>query len=247
MHGHELGGNQVKLIGAGLPRTATLTLKIALEMIGAGPCYHMANVLTDTSRVPQWADALDGRADWDKIFEGFEATVDYPGAYFYREIMDAFPDAKVLLSVRDGESWARSMHDTIWGAIWGDTMMHDLAMAQARIDPGWRRYVDLVRAMYSRSGLLADDPSRFDAALSAAAMERYNEEVRRFMPPERLLVWTPADGWEPLCEFLDAPVPEVPLPRTNDTQAFEGLIIGGCMAALTKWHAQQAATAGSGH
>lgn len=232
----------MKIIGAGLPRTGTLTLKIALEMLGAGPCYHMVNILTDMSLVPRWVDALDGRADWNKILDGFESTVDYPGAYFYRELMDAFPDAKVVLSVRDGESWARSLQDTIWGVLWGDTMMHDLSMAAMRIDPAFAQYTELMRPMFTRPGLMGDDPARFDPAVTAAAMERYNEDVRRFVPRERLLEWSPGDGWEPLCDFMGAPVPEMPLPRTNDAKTFADRTIALCMTSLNRWHAQKTQT-----
>jgi hypothetical protein len=190
------------------------------------------------SRVPQWSDALGGRADWDKIFDGFESTVDYPGAYFYQSLMATFPDAKVLLSVRDGESWARSMRDTIWGSLWGDTLMHDLTKAQARIDPDRARYAELMRALYTSSGLFGDEPGRFDMAAASAAMERYNEEVRRVVPADRLLVWSAGDGWAPLCEFLGRPVPEVPLPRSNDARAFCSRVIDGCLAALNKWRVE---------
>src|SRR4030088_835130 len=110
----------MKLIGAGLPRTATLTQKVALEMLGIGPCYHMVNVLGDLDLVPLWQDALEGRPDWERIFEGHQSTVDWPGGFFYRELIEAYPDAKVLLSVRDPEAWERSMRDTVWGVVWGD-------------------------------------------------------------------------------------------------------------------------------
>ena len=105
----------MKLIGAGLPRTATLTQKISLEILGYGPCYHMVNVLSNLDLVPQWVEAFEGTGDWNKIFEGCQATVDWPGSFFYRELIEVYPDAKVLLSVRDGAAWARSMRDTIWG------------------------------------------------------------------------------------------------------------------------------------
>jgi hypothetical protein len=207
-------------------------------MLGAGPCYHMANILTDMSLVPQWVDALNGQPDWNKIFDGFEAVVDYPGSYFYRELMDVYPDAKVLLSVRDGQSWARSMRDTIWGCLYGDSLAHDLAMAAIRVDSGFAAYAELMRPILLGSGLLADDPARFDADHTAAAMERWNEEVRAYVPPDRLLEWSPADGWEPLCEFVGAPVPPMPLPRTNDSKAFGERIYAMCLSILNDWHDQ---------
>jgi Sulfotransferase domain len=231
---------QMKLIGAGLPRTATLTQKIALEMLGIGPCYHMVNILSDMSLVPTWIDAFEGRSNWDQVFEGHQATVDWPGAFFYRDLVEAYPDAKVLLSVRDGESWACSMRKTIWGVIYGDTMMRDLSTARTRIDPGWSSYIELMTAMWDKSGLLGAAES-FEASALARAMGRYNDEVREFVPAERLLVWSPADGWEPLCEFLGAPVPSAPLPHVNDAAMFAHRIIDGAMAALTGWQEQQRA------
>src|SRR5215469_1351729 len=98
----------MQVIGAGLPRTATLTQKISLEMLGIGPCYHMVNVLSDLSLVPQWAAAFDGGADWDKIFGPAQSSVDWPGSFFWRELAEYYPEAKVLLSVRSSGSWANS-------------------------------------------------------------------------------------------------------------------------------------------
>ncbi len=237
----------MEVIGAGLPRTATLTQKIALEMLGISPCYHMLNVVSDLSEVQQWNDAVDrkpggGQVAWSKIFAGFRATVDWPAAFFYRDLMEAFPDAKVLLSVRDSEAWARSMHQTIWGGLSGDTMLHDLAVARARIEPGWRQFLTLMRDMWTRSGLLDASQESFDISALAASMERYNQQVRECVPPERLLVWSPAQGWEPLCEFLGVPVPSAPLPRVNDSGAFVAMFTGDCMTALNRWYDQQYAS-----
>src|ERR1700744_5080926 len=120
----------MKLIGAGLPRTGTLSQKIALEMLGLAPCYHMVNVLTDLDETPRWRQVLDGDLSPTEIFEGFEATVDWPGSFFYRELIERYPDAKVLLSVRSGESWTRSMRETIWGVMDGVSWTRPLARAR---------------------------------------------------------------------------------------------------------------------
>src|ERR1700677_4666254 len=101
---HRTKETPMKVIGAGLPRTATLTQKVALEMLGFGPCYHMVNVLSNLDLAPQWQEALEGSSDWDELFLGSQSTVDWPGAFFYRELMDFYPEAKVLLSVRSGEA-----------------------------------------------------------------------------------------------------------------------------------------------
>jgi Sulfotransferase domain len=229
----------MRLIGAGLPRTATLTQKIALETLGVGPCYHMVTILSDLDLVQQWLDAFDDSCDWDQVFGGYQATVDWPGAFFYRELAAAYPDARVLLSVRDGDAWARSMHKTIWGALYGDTMMRDLSVARRRVDPGWRQYVELMRAMWEKSGLLGAFDGGFEADAVAAAMERHNDDVRQCVPSDRLLVWSPADGWGPLCEFLEVPLPPHPLPRVNDATMFVDRVIEESMASLVRWQDQR--------
>src|SRR5581483_2345953 len=96
----------MELIGAGLPRTGTLTQKVALEMLGVEPCFHWVDILADLdNQVPQWQGALEGSVDPAGLLDGYRSTVDWPGGYFYRQLADAFPDAKVLLSVRDPDRW----------------------------------------------------------------------------------------------------------------------------------------------
>jgi hypothetical protein len=233
----------MKVIGAGLPRTATLTQKISLEMLGFGPCYHMVNVLSDLSLAPRWAAAFDGSADWDAIFAGHESSVDWPGSFHWRELIDFYPDAKILLSVRSGDGWATSMKNTIWGVFYDDVLMRHLSDARANVDPGWHDYIELMKAMWRKSGLIGELTGQFDAGILAAAMERYNQEVRDTVPADRLLEWKPADGWEPLCKFLEVPVPQAPIPHVNDSAQFAGRIIDGSLAVLNAWQARQQAEA----
>lgn len=228
----------MKVIGAGLPRTATLTQKVALEMLGFGPCYHMVNVMTDLACVPRWQEAFCGRQDWDDIFGGSQATVDWPGAFFYRDLMEAYPDAKVLLSVREGPSWEASMTGTIWGTFYGDAMVHDLSNAWGRVDSRWADYITLMKAMWEKSGLLASEWEGPGSGSMARAMEAYNEDVRRTVPADRLLVWKPADGWAPLCEFLEVDVPAVPVPHLNDSREFVDKISDWALEALGRWREQ---------
>ena len=229
----------MKLIGAGLPRTATLTQKIALEMLGLAPCYHMVNILSDLSLVPPWIEAFEGKHNWDRIFGDHQATLDWPGAFFYQDLMEAYPDAKVLLSVRDSDSWACSMRETIWDVLYGDSLMHDLSAARARIDPGWASYIELMAAMWNKSGLIGAIENGFEASTLARAMDRYTDQVRRSVPAGRLLVWSPADGWEPLCEFVGAPVPSAPLPHVNDRVTFADRVNEGAIATLVRWRDQR--------
>ncbi|HEY2181934.1 MAG TPA: sulfotransferase [Solirubrobacteraceae bacterium] len=226
----------MKLIGAGLPRTGTLTQKVALEQLGLAPCYHWVNVIADLDQVELWDRALDGEAIWDRVFDGQQATVDWPGGYFYRELIDAYPDAKVLLSVRDPQSWEPSFRETIWTMSYGQTLMPLLARARAEIDPRWKRYLELVdRMFWGPQGTFAagNEPQQL-----IDQMLEHNAEVQRVVPADRLLVWEVTDGWGPLCEFLGLDVPDEPLPHANDRDTFLQRVIGGALDSLAVWREQ---------
>ncbi len=226
----------MQVIGAGLPRTATTTQMFALEHLGFGPCYHMRDLLMDLEGgLPQWEAVAEGSPDWERIFGSAVSTVDWPSARFYAELMEYYPEAKVLLSVRGREEWAQSMRETVWGVFHGETVLHHLCEARAQLDPLWQRYMKLMRQISYNdgTGALAGDTST--APLLAAAMERWNESVKATVPTERLLVWDPKEGWEPLCEFLEVPVPPEPLPRLNDTVSFREGIIGGALDVVNEW------------
>jgi Sulfotransferase domain len=237
----------MQVIGAGLPRTATTTQMFALEQLGLGPCYHMRDLLADLETgLPLWEAVADGQPDWDAIFEGergIRSTVDWPSARYYRELMDHYPDAKVLLSVRDADAWVASMRQTIWGLWFSETVLRHASQARAAIDPLWDRYLKLMTRLNWDpdtgvfAGAHASDEgfaSGGDAGM-AAAMTRWNDEVEATVPAERLLVWDPAEGWEPLCEFLGVDVPADPLPRLNDTKAFCEGITGGALDVVNEW------------
>jgi len=229
----------MKVIGAGLPRTGTLSQKVALEMLGFGDCYHMVNVLSDLDKAQFWRGALEGRQPWDEIFEGCAATVDWPGSYFYKELADFYPDAKVVLSVRSAESWERSMRDTIWGLFYGDILIRDLSYARARVDSKWHSYLELMEEMWQQSGLIPEGAETTPETMKDA-MERFNEEVQETIPADRLLVWSVGEGWEPLCEFLEVSVPDTPFPHLNDSKIFSERIIDGALIALHEWRNQDA-------
>ncbi len=223
----------MKVIGAGLPRTGTLSQKVALEMLGFGPCYHMVNVLTDLPLARHWEQAMDTEVDWDKIFGEHESTVDWPGSFFYRELADAYPDAKVVLSVRDPEAWERSMHDTIWGLFHGNSLMAHISKAREDIDPEWRAYLQLMRRMWAAQGVFSGPELR--PGQLAQAITRYQEQVQRNIPEDRLLVWSVQDGWEPLCRFLEVDVPQAEFPRLNDSKMFTDRIIDGSLMVVRQW------------
>lgn len=232
----------MKVIGVGLPRTATLTQKIALERLGFGPCYHMTTVLADLDRVEHWRKAFDGSPDWDEAFAGFESSMDWPAGFFYRELIETYPQAKVVLSVRDPEAWARSTTSTVWDIRFGDSLLRHLSDARALIEPRWNAYNQLMTdLMWSQRAPLhagAKDPSRLPELL-----ERYNEQVEADVPAERLLVWDVSAGWEPLCEFLGVDVPDAPMPRANDSGTFFARVIDASLAKLEEWWAAEKAEA----
>ena len=226
-----------------MPRTGTLTQKEALEKLGLGPTYHWVNVLGDLdSQVALWERALDGENPWDEVFQGFNSTVDWPGGYFWRELAEYYPDAKVLLSVRDPETWEPSYRDTIGSFCHGDTLLGHLSKARREIDPRWKRYLELVDRM------LWDEHSPFANGWGEQEMKQqmlaYNESVKATISPERLLVWEVSEGWEPLCEFLEVPVPDQPMPHANDRETFVGRVIDGALTALEAWRENSASAAG---
>jgi hypothetical protein len=197
----------LKVIGAGLGRTATFSMKFALEHLGFGPCYHMSEVLAGARRnVPLWVDVVNGNFDWDSIFDGFESTTDYPACSYWRELADYYPDAKVVLTVRDPDSWFDSVSETIFsprmqGSLVGtpvETMMQGVI---------FRHF----------EGRVTDRDFMTDW------FARRNQEVIDSLPADRLLVYSPKQGWEPLCAFLDVPVPEVAFPRVNSRDELSGV------------------------
>jgi len=232
----------MKLIGAGMPRTGTLTQKAALEQLGLGPCFHWVNILADLkTQVPLWNGAMDGTVKLPEIVGEFASTTDWPGGFFYRELMADYPDAKVLLSVRNPERWEPSFRETIVDMCYGDNLLGLLSSARTQVDPVWDAYITLVKRMFfSPEGSF---PKGYERQALIDSFNAHNEEVRQTVPADRLLVWEPGDGWEPLCAFLDVPVPDEPFPHENDRATFLGRVIGGAIGTLSTWHEEQMANA----
>jgi hypothetical protein len=167
------------------------------------------------------------------VFAGRGATADWPGGYFYRELMDFYPDAKVLLSVREPESWERSFRGTIVDMCHGESLIRLLSSARREIDPRWRTYLELVHRMFwGEQGTFAAGHTPAELIEQAKA---HDEAVKRTVPAERLLVWKVTDGWEPLCEFLEVDVPAEPLPHVNDRDTFLERVTYGALDALQAW------------
>lgn len=187
----------LRVIGAGFGRTGTHSLKLALERLLGAPCYHMVEVFSHPEHVSAWHSAALGRMpDWNEVLAGYAAAVDWPASAFWPELSAAFPDALVVLSVRDSEAWWRSAHETIFAAL--DSVPSS----------EWRA---MIGALFT-ARFTANITDR-DACI--AAFERNNARVRETVPSERLLEWRASQGWEPLCAALGLPIPDEPFPRTN--------------------------------
>ena len=222
-----------------MPRTGTLTQKVALEMLGFGPCYHMVDVLADLDQAKLWQRALDGEGPWEQIFDGFNSTVDWPGGYFYRELIDVYPDAKVLLSVREPQAWETSMRETVWAVRHGESLVRLLSSAQAHVNEQWRGFLEMIdRLVWEGEGTFASGHAEPQQLIDT--MIRHNREVEEVVPSERLLVWDVKEGWERLCEFLEAPVPHQPFTHVNDRTEFLNRVIDGSLQALRQWRSEQA-------
>jgi hypothetical protein len=230
----------MKVIGAGLPRTATTTQAIAFETLGFGHCYHMRDLMMDfETGLTLWEAAAQGNPDWEAIIGDAQSCCDWPTARYYKELLEHYPEAKVVLSVREPEGWIRSMRDTVWAIYFGDSVQHHLCEARALLDPLWRRFMALMTIMTWDEDSLGPPEATFDDETFAAVMRRWNEKVKRDVPADRLLVWEPSEGWDPLCDFLEVPVPDQPLPNANDTLAFKEGIVGGAVAAVNEWWDQR--------
>ncbi len=191
----------LQIIGAGVGRTGTLSLRQALEHLLGGRCYHMLEVFPRPQDIPVWHAAAGGKMpDWQTFFGDYTAAVDWPASAFWPELHAAFPAAKIVLSVRDAESWWRSASNTIFPA-----------MAVEHND--WRRMID---ALFERRFVTTIDDK--DACITA--YEAHNARVRASVPATHLVEWRPQDGWGPICTALDLPIPDDPFPHVNSTAEF---------------------------
>ena len=205
------GAMPLRVVGAGLGRTGTHSLKQALEQVLDARCYHMIEVFGRPDDISAWQGAIDGEPpDWRAFFADFGAAVDWPVAGFWTEISAAFPDALVLLSTRDTDGWwtsaSRTIFDVAQRAVPPDepAMVAHMAMIDDMLDrrftPGWR-----------------------DEETAKAAYEQHNRAVRATVPGDRLLEWHPGDGWAPICAALQVPVPSEPFPHVNTTNEFRAM------------------------
>lgn len=200
----------IEIIGAGFGRTGTMSLKGALEQLGFGPCYHMVEVMERPGHDAAWhRTSRGGPVEWS-VFDGFGSVVDWPAVAYWGELVERYPSAKVILSLRNSESWYKSVSETIFKA--GTIPLPPDAPQEQRTH---REMITKIVWEDTFGGRFEDKRHAIDV------FERHNENVRAAIAPSRLLEFDVKEGWEPLCRFLEVPVPEDPFPRLNDTASFQ--------------------------
>lgn len=211
----------MRVIGAGFGRTGTMSTKVALQQLGFSPCLHMIDLIADNQDLAEtFYEAYRGsKVDWKETLRDWDATVDWPGCSFYKQFMEAFPSAPVILNVRDPESWYKSMNDTIF-----DVAGHLAEIPEMRDRPATK----MIRTVVWEGDMEDDFPNK---AHAIEIFERHNREVKEHVPTERLLVFDVKQGWEPLCRFLQVGVPEMPFPHANDTESFKQMMADGSAAS----------------
>ena len=200
----------LKVIGAGFGRTGTYSLKLALEALGFGPCHHMYEVRQKPEQVEWWlAAARGGKLDWNTVFDGFQSQVDWPASRYWKDLCDYYPNAKVILTDREPESWYKSIEQTILPAseIGRIKDPDDLNRKASEM-----MYQTALQGIFE--GRLADRDFAIDKML------RHRLEVINSINPERLLVFRVGENWGPLCDFLEVPVPNEPFPSGNTIKDF---------------------------
>ncbi|MCK5748153.1 MAG: sulfotransferase family protein [Oricola sp.] len=197
----------LKVIGAGFGRTGTASLKLALEQLGFGPCYHMSEVLANAGHMDLWNAAAAGEPDWDAIFKDYASTTDFPASIYWRELANYYPDAKIILSLRDAERWWESTQETILSR----EMMRRLEGTP------WRVMLEnTIDALF--------DGNIHDHDTLIRVFNEHTQKVKAAFGPDRLLVFEAKDGWAPLCAFLGVAVPEGDYPRVNSKEELQGMI-----------------------
>jgi len=204
----------LKVIGAGFGRTGTLSLKRALEELRLGPCYHMIEVNAHPQHDASWLALAKGESsDWRPMLKGYASTVDWPTTSIWKALAAANPQARIILTLRDPEAWYASAAATIFARMLEFVSMRASPDA---VDPVRRRHMEMINTLIVENtfgGSLAKEHA-------IAVFNAHNEEVRHLVPRKQLLVYEPGEGWEPVCAFLDAPIPTTPYPKVNTTDDF---------------------------
>lgn len=202
----------IKVIGAGFGRTGTASLRTALEKLGFNKCYHMHEILVDQSRAKSWYKASQGKdVNWDRVFDGYQAMLDWPSCSFYKNLVEKYPEAMVILTVRDPEEWYKSVSETVYPLSNSFSKWHAWFSPTARIMKGMLFKIIWEGTFHGKFE---------DKEYAKTIFNRHIEEVKRTVSEEKLLIYKVTEGWKPLCEFLKVDEPEEPFPRVNGLEEF---------------------------
>jgi len=197
----------MQIIGTGVGRTGTYSLKLAINQLGLGPCHHMEEVIHNMpAHVPLWSDALNGAADWQSIYDGYSSAVDWPTAGFFHELFEAYPSAKFVLTLRSPETWADSFGGTIYRLLAG----------RDQAPPEMHDWLEMAAGVIAKTGF----PEGLDRDGLIQAFVAHNDAVKATIPHDQLLVFEVKQGWGPLSKFLGVHAPDEPFPRSNHREEF---------------------------
>ena len=215
----------IKIIGAGLPRTGTNTLKESLEKLGYKKTYHMKELLVHPENLHYWTTLKEtGSTQWDELYKGCQATVDFPAYPWYKEHMKQYPDAKVILTIRPFEKWHSSVFSTIWQAG-PQTVPQKIAMlSKLLFNPRLRSVIKCVKLAKGMIFGVHFQGKFEDKAFAEKIFNKHIEDVKAYVPADKLLVYDVSDGWGPLCKFLGVPEPTEPLPHLNKKENFKAML-----------------------
>jgi len=206
----------LSVIGAGFGRTGTMSIKMALEQLGLGPCHHMEEVFADPAQLPNWLAAANGQqVDWDDVFIGYNSTVDWPSAHYWRDLADVYPKSKILLSVRSADRWWESFSGTI---------KKILEIRNTIPDEYPRSVIDMAYKIIAEQTF---GGAMNDKAVVLSEYQKRIDDVKQAIPADRLLIFDVTEGWAPLCEFLNLPIPDGDFPRSNSRNEFWEVFGGG--------------------
>ncbi len=210
----------IKVLGSGYGRTGTMSLKLALEQLGFGPCYHMVELFKNAEGIKHWEQAGRQEAvNWDELFMSYRSIVDFPGAIYFEEMAKYYPEAKVIHTVRDPEDWYESAKATIFSFDPG--MATKMKILLTTPFSARSRHIMRIIQMHQNAIWSYQFEKKFeDKDYAIENFKRHTQRVQDTIPADRLLVFDVREGWEPLCKFLEVSVPSEPFPRSNAREGF---------------------------
>ena len=210
----------LQVIGTGQARTGTTSLKEALEHLGFGKCYHMFELMNHPDQLIYFEKAERGEeVNWDELLEGYHSACDMPIIGYYKQVIEKYKDAKVIHTTRDAESWYKSMTDTVFWAVKPSPGRILNMMIRLPFSSTLRKRLRILKY----NGRMVHKFFGKDLKNKEKVISYFNEyesQVYKTIPKEKLLVYNVKSGWEPLCKFLNVPVPSMPFPKSNTKDEF---------------------------